>query len=319
MDKDAYLEIAKVTDNRTILKMLSVNKKFNSPAFFQEIINRKYPVLFKYKRDNEDWKHFYLRIVKYTSKLQEEFNYTLPMDQDPEIFYKKKFCKRLLNKIRKWGRMDVDVFTLYETPNIYELLYNSEENGNHDATGSYIINETTHYPDVFKNHEEYQEYSEEINKLSPIGIFGEESVLNEVISDAGALDVVDALADRESLVYDYKLLNEILERNGKTFEDYEQASGMTRQMIMNYPKLYAAKLAKNPAMLDMEFLHNIIRKRTNELVEFLLEGTELEDVTPEELLLTDEEIDFLLSIHRRILDPSDDLTIVSLVKCKNLV
>lgn len=321
ISKDVYLEIARAADNRTILKMLSVNKRFNTPAFFQEIINRKYPSLFKRKKNCEDWKHFYLRIVKYTAKLQEEFDHSLPLDEDPEIFYKKKFCKRLLNKIGRWGKMDVDVFTLYETPNIYELLYNSEENGNHDATGSYLINETTHYPGVRNTEEQeakYLEYVEELQKLSPIGIFGEESALNELIADVGDLVAVDALMDREPLVYDYKLLDEILERNGKTFEEYEQESSISREMIMNYPRLYAAKLAENPAMNDMEFLHDNIRWRTNELVEFLIEGTEL-DVTAEELLLTDEEIEFLLSLHRRILDPNDTLTIVSLVKCKNLV
>ena len=314
ISKDVYLEIARVADDRTILEMLSVNKRFNSPVFFQEVISRKYPSLFQFKKNDEDWKHFYLRIVKYTAKLREEFKYTSPLSVDPEILYKKKFCKRLLEKINKWGNLQVDLFTLYDAPNVYELLYNPEGNGNHDATGSHLINETTHYPDSKIN----KKYLKELQRLSPIGMFGEESVLNEVISDVGAYDVVDALGDRDPLVYDYKLLEEVLKRNGKTFEEYEEASGMSRELFINYPKLYAAKLAENPAMHDMKFLHDNIRRKTNNLLEFLVEESEL-DLNVQELFLTDEEIDFLLSIHRRILNPNDNLTIISLVKCKNLI
>ncbi len=38
LTKDAYLEIAKNADDKTIVKMLSVNRKFNDDAFFQEIL-----------------------------------------------------------------------------------------------------------------------------------------------------------------------------------------------------------------------------------------------------------------------------------------
>ena len=311
ISKDVYLEIARVADDRTILEMLSVNKKFNSPAFFQEVINRKYPSLFQFKKNDEDWKQFYLRIVKYTSKLKEEFKYTSPLSVDPEMFYKKKFCKRLLEKFDKWRSTEVDLFTLYDAPNIYDLLYNPEGNGNHDALGSHLINETTHYSDTQID----EEYLEELQKWSPMGMFGYDSALYQLTRDIGPSD---ALEDREPLVYDYKLLEEILKANRKTIEKYEEASGMSRELFMNYPKLYAAKLAENPAMHDMKFLHNIIRRVTNKMLEFLVEESEL-DLNAQELFLTDEEIDFLLSINRRILDPNDSLTIISLVKCKNLI
>ena len=184
----------------------------------------------------------------------------------------------------------------------YLILYNPKQNGNDNATGSYLINEITRYIDEHKS----EEYLEELQKLNPVGIFGAESSLNKVIVDVGVFDVVDALEDRKSLVYDYKLLEEILEKNEKTFEEYE--SGMSREMIMNYPKLYAEKLAENPIMNDMKFLRENIRRKTNGLVGFLLDKTyqtQFFDITADELLLTDEEIDFLLSIHRRILNTYD--------------
>jgi hypothetical protein len=303
ISKDMYLEIAKVSDDRTILQMLDVNKKFNDPEFFRELIIRKYPVLFKFKKIDEDWKHFYLRIVKYMAKLREEFDYTLSLDVDPEQFYK---CKKLLNKMNKWRTQEVDYFDLYEAPNIFELLYNDEQNGNHDSVGSYIINQKTLAR---------EDYMDELYKLTPIEMFGEESYLYDLTGD---IQIVDSLSDREELVYDYKLLLEVLERNGKTFQEYENVSGMSLEMVKNYPKKYDAKLSENPLMHDMKFLHDNIRRKTNALVKFLTEQNDGAS-TYEELILTDEEIDFLLSIHRRILDPEDELTIISLVNCKDLI
>ena len=71
--KDLYEYLAGFADDKTIVKMLSVNKKFNDPVFFQRIFNRKYPLLIRYKKDNENWKDFYLSMVKYISKIEEEF------------------------------------------------------------------------------------------------------------------------------------------------------------------------------------------------------------------------------------------------------
>ena len=311
ISKDVYLEIARVADDRTILKMLSVNKRFNSSSFFQEVISRKYPSLFQFKKNDEDWKHFYLRIVKYTAKLREEFEYILPLDQDPEILYKKKFCKRLLNKIEKWRNIQLDDLQLKPAPNIYNLLYNSETFGSYDnpeAIASYLIDEadTTFYN---------TEYADELKSLSPEGIFGENSALYKLTHD---MTPVNSLLNRDLVIYDYNLLLEILKKNGKSFKNYQKLSGMSLEMVKNYPKRYAAKLSENFRMHDTKYLHKKIRSKTDKLVRKLVEESET-DMKYEQLILTDEEIDFLLSIHRRILDPNDNLTIISLVKCKNLI
>ena len=298
--------------------MLSTNKIFNDPIFFQELVSRKYPSLLPFKKEGENWKHFYLRIVKYTAKLEEEFGYTLSLSDDPEVFYRKKFCRRMLDKMDKWRTQEVDMFDLYEAPNIFELLYSDVQNGNHDSTGSYIINQSTRDPKrniTDEAEEEYETYMEELNKFTPVGIFGEESSLYEVTQD---IEIVDSLMDRSPLIYDYKLLLKVLERNGKSFQDYENVSEMNVEMIENYPKFYASKLAENPIMHDMKFLHDNIRRKTNGLVKFLVEENDGAS-TYNELILTDEEIEFLLSIHRRILDPEDELTIISPVKCKYLI
>jgi hypothetical protein len=45
-------------DDKTILNMLSVNKKFNDSIFFEKIMKKRYPLLIKYKKKKETWKFF---------------------------------------------------------------------------------------------------------------------------------------------------------------------------------------------------------------------------------------------------------------------
>lgn len=73
--KDIYSKLTEYEDNKTVLSMLSVNKKFNDPEFFKSIFSKRYPQLVKYKTDDEDWKQFYLIMIYYISKLNEDFDY----------------------------------------------------------------------------------------------------------------------------------------------------------------------------------------------------------------------------------------------------
>ena len=92
MPKDVYEYLTNFADDKTILNMLSVNKKFNDEQFFKRVMGRKYPLLLKYKgaeRSNETYKEFFIRLVYYLSKLDEEFGipYIAVPDFDPEGFY----------------------------------------------------------------------------------------------------------------------------------------------------------------------------------------------------------------------------------------
>ena len=73
--KDIYLKLTDYEDDKTIVSMLSVNKKFNDPEFFKAIFSKRYPQLVKYKTDDKDWKQFYLEMIYYISKLNEDFRY----------------------------------------------------------------------------------------------------------------------------------------------------------------------------------------------------------------------------------------------------
>ncbi len=89
LPKDMYEYLTNFADDKDIVKMLAVNKKFNDPIFFERIFKRKYPFLVKFKKDNETWKHFYLRMIKSIAKLNEEYHipYIPDVDFNPEEFY----------------------------------------------------------------------------------------------------------------------------------------------------------------------------------------------------------------------------------------
>lgn len=90
ISKDMYEYLADFADDKTIVNMLSVNKKFNDPIFFERIFKRKYPLLIPFKKDSENWKQFYLKMVKYINLLKEEYDipYIPSKRFNPYTFYK---------------------------------------------------------------------------------------------------------------------------------------------------------------------------------------------------------------------------------------
>ena len=49
LDKDTYEYLTNFADDRTILNMLAVNRKFNDDDFFRRVLQRKYPTLLEFK------------------------------------------------------------------------------------------------------------------------------------------------------------------------------------------------------------------------------------------------------------------------------
>tara|TARA_R110001599_G_scaffold77421_3_gene211285 strand:- start:122 stop:922 length:801 start_codon:yes stop_codon:yes gene_type:complete len=100
MPKDVYEYLTNFADDKTILNMLSVNKKFNDEQFFKRVLQRKYPLLLRFKGDeisNETYKQFFIRMVYYISKLEEEFSipYIPHKNYNPESFFWPKIPREL--------------------------------------------------------------------------------------------------------------------------------------------------------------------------------------------------------------------------------
>ena len=93
LTKDTYEYLLNFADDRTLINMLSVNKKFaqklENEKFFEQLLNKRYPYLLEYKKENETFKNFYLRKIYYIAKIEEKYKvpYYQIKDYDPEYYY----------------------------------------------------------------------------------------------------------------------------------------------------------------------------------------------------------------------------------------
>lgn len=91
LDKDTYEYILNFLDDRDIVNMLSVNKKFRDEKIYERVLRKKYPLLVKFKDEkDETWRHLFLRMIKYISLIHERYDipYIHLEDYDPEDIYK---------------------------------------------------------------------------------------------------------------------------------------------------------------------------------------------------------------------------------------
>jgi len=90
LTKDAYEYLLNFADDKDIINMLSVNKKFADDDFFKRLILRKYPYLASFKREDETWRKFFVKMVYYLSLLKEnhQIPYIPAKNYNPEEFYK---------------------------------------------------------------------------------------------------------------------------------------------------------------------------------------------------------------------------------------
>ncbi len=89
LTKDTYEYLLNFADDREVLNMLSVNKKFRNEKLFEMIMKRRYPLISRFKKD-KSWKEFYIQTIYYLSKLEEKFHlpYIATLDFEPEVIYK---------------------------------------------------------------------------------------------------------------------------------------------------------------------------------------------------------------------------------------
>ena len=88
-DKDIYSYIVNLAEDRDVINMLSVNRKFSDDSYFKKILENRYPTLLQYKEEKQTYKHFYLEMVKYLAKLWEKYEipYISARYFDPKQLY----------------------------------------------------------------------------------------------------------------------------------------------------------------------------------------------------------------------------------------
>ena len=98
LNKDIYEYLTNFADNRTILNMLSVNRKFNDEQFFKRVMQRKYPLLLRFQKKDESVKSLFVRMAYALAKLEEDYGipYISTPKYNPYEFYIR--WKRVSNK-----------------------------------------------------------------------------------------------------------------------------------------------------------------------------------------------------------------------------
>jgi len=247
--------------------------------------------------------------------LLKEFNITRSTNpREDYIKYSKQtlICQSILTKINEWRAFDISNFEIHGVNNVYDLLYDPdypEDNDNHYAVGSYMIRSSV---PVNNKYFISSIYNDQLYILSPSYIF----------------PYFDEIYDHKfGIVYDYNYMKayyeHMEERNltdtefGKLFMQHQEIS---IDVLKNYPALFAAELRQNKYFTDRENLRNILRDRNDELMDFIsqavTEETGLEE-DMKDLRWTDEEIEFILDLHFRVI--SNSLKITTIVTCENLM
>lgn len=90
LDINTYLNIALISDDRTLLNMMLSSKshmaKFDD-MFFKKYLNKHYPELVKYRPMHIRYKEYYLKLIGIMDILKREYNIDTTLDKDYVSIY----------------------------------------------------------------------------------------------------------------------------------------------------------------------------------------------------------------------------------------
>ena len=133
--KDMYEYLLNFADDRTILNMLSVNRKFNDEKLFEKLVRKKYSDLIEYREENETWKHFFIRLVYYVSRLKDIYDIDYFAGLNPFAFNyldgQEALNTALTTAIRVGNlQMIKNLFPKITEPTIFKYLREAAVDGN---------------------------------------------------------------------------------------------------------------------------------------------------------------------------------------------
>ena len=135
MNKDLILYVANLSDDRAVLNLLSVSKRFRIPENFKRIFQQRYPLIMRFKPEELSWIQFYIEVIYFLGKLKEEFNidYLPTYDFNPKDVY--RFVIKELQQYPETTKRRIDYYTKHTKG--YHVLYSS--NGEEAPTISDLI------------------------------------------------------------------------------------------------------------------------------------------------------------------------------------
>ena len=126
LTKDTYEYLLNFADDRTLLNMLSVNKKFaqklEDDDFFKRLLEIRYPYLLEFKDKDESFKNFYLREIYYIAIIEEKYKipYYSVKGYDPEYMY--YYFKRYYIKENNKNEILRDILDLAISANNFDVI-----------------------------------------------------------------------------------------------------------------------------------------------------------------------------------------------------
>ena len=137
LTKDTYEYLLNFAEDRDIINMLSVNRKFNDEKLFEKIVKRKYADLLAYKEKDESWKRFFIRLVYYVSRLHDVYEIDYFPGLNPFEFHfldpQEAIDTALMTAIRTGNLSMIKVlFPKIKEPTIYRYLREAAVDGNRE-------------------------------------------------------------------------------------------------------------------------------------------------------------------------------------------
>ncbi len=137
--KDVDREILKHIDDRELLKICSIDRRMWRDVCDDDFLRRRlrYPGIEKYKRENESWKEFYLRVIYITDKMARNYNFiyqTGDFEKQYKLLQKYK-PKKMIREAAEAGELDLVKHALKHGADIRDAPYaliDAAENGHLD-------------------------------------------------------------------------------------------------------------------------------------------------------------------------------------------
>ena len=147
--KDLDREILSKIPDSELLTICTINKRFWNDVCDDNFLSRrlrKYPNIEKYKRKNESWKQFFLRVIYYISRMKEEFHFSYTegdFKKQYDLLQQYKNTDKLLRKAIKNRVLSLVIYSIKEGANIYRDDYKApliiaSQIGNLDAV-KYLV------------------------------------------------------------------------------------------------------------------------------------------------------------------------------------
>ena len=158
--KDTDREILSHLPDRELLMVCTINKRMWNEVCDDNFLKRRltrYPGISKFKKENESWKQFFLRVIYYVSKMQDEFNFVYSEGDFEKQYTLLKEAKddNLLIRGSEDGELSIvkhaletgaDIHTFADFPLIQAIKYNHMDVVKYLLSKGADIEARNHYP-----------------------------------------------------------------------------------------------------------------------------------------------------------------------------